>query len=108
MPRGGKRPGAGRKPGGKNARHSRNIVLEALDRGETPLQYMLAIMKDPTVPIERRDEMAKAAAPYCHPKLQASAVVAGGTDELADLLQEINGTSRGLPRLDAIDDETKH
>jgi hypothetical protein len=107
MARGGKRPGAGRKPGGKNARHSRNIVLEAQERGETPLQYMLAIMKDQTVPIERRDEMAKAAAPYCHPRLQAAALALSGTDELASLLQEINGTSRGLPRLEA-DDETKH
>jgi hypothetical protein len=36
-----------------------------------PLQYMLSIMRDPTVDDDRRDEMAKAAAPYLHPKLAA-------------------------------------
>jgi len=35
----------------------------------TPLEYMLAVMNDPTVPEERRDRMATAAAPYCHPRL---------------------------------------
>jgi len=34
---------------------------------------MLAVMRDPNEPPERRDEMAKAAAPYVHPKLGAYA-----------------------------------
>ena len=34
--------------------------------GETPLQYMIRIMRDPQVEHPRRDEMAKAAAPYVH------------------------------------------
>jgi hypothetical protein len=33
---------------------------------ETPLVYMLRLMNDPSVPDSRRDEMAKAAAPYVH------------------------------------------
>jgi hypothetical protein len=41
--------------------------------GETPLEYMLRIMRDPREPAARRDEMAKAAAPYLHPKMQATA-----------------------------------
>ena len=41
--------------------------------GLTPLEYMLAVMRDPNEPPERRDEMAKAAAPYVHPKLGAYA-----------------------------------
>ena len=42
--------------------------------GETPLEYMLRIMRDASVPAERRDEMAKAAASFCHPKLSATAI----------------------------------
>ena len=33
-----------------------------------PLAYMLAVMNDPTADKERRDRMATAAAPYCHPR----------------------------------------
>jgi hypothetical protein len=32
---------------------------------------MIRIMPDESAPAERRDEMAKAAAPYVHPKLAA-------------------------------------
>jgi hypothetical protein len=32
---------------------------------------MLAVMRDETAPADRRDDMAKAAAPYVHPKLAA-------------------------------------
>ena len=38
-----------------------------------PLEYMLKVMRDPREPAARRDEMAKAAAPYLHPKMQATA-----------------------------------
>ena len=34
--------------------------------GETPLQYMLRVMRDPEAPPARRDAMAIAAAPYVH------------------------------------------
>ena len=39
--------------------------------GETPLDYMLRVMRDPASDDERRDQMAKAAAPYVHPRLAA-------------------------------------
>jgi hypothetical protein len=40
------------------------------ERGsETPLEYMLRVMADDAADDDRRDEMAKAAAPYCHSKL---------------------------------------
>lgn len=32
---------------------------------------MLQVLRDPSQPNERRDEMAKAAAPYVHPRLAA-------------------------------------
>jgi hypothetical protein len=37
--------------------------------GETPLEYMLRVMRDTKADTHRRDEMAKAAAPYIHPRL---------------------------------------
>lgn len=42
---------------------------EAKASGLTPLEYMLAVLRDVSQPTDRRDEMAKAAAPYIHPKL---------------------------------------
>ena len=39
--------------------------------GDLPLDYMLRIMRDQEQPIARRDDMAKAAAPYLHAKLQS-------------------------------------
>src|SRR4051812_42193760 len=37
-------------------------------RADTPLDYMLRVMRDPDVEPARRDEMAKLALPYLHPK----------------------------------------
>jgi hypothetical protein len=68
--RGGKRSGAGRRKGIPNkATVERQAVIAA--SGETPLDYMIRVMRDETAPVERRDEMAKAAAPYVHPRLAA-------------------------------------
>lgn len=66
--RGGKRIGAGRRPGTPNkasAARAEKIAAE----GDTPLDYMLAVMRDPLQPAARRDDMAKAAAAYVHPRL---------------------------------------
>jgi hypothetical protein len=38
-----------------------------------PLDYMLRIMRDPVIDPARRDAMARASAPMCHPQLQAVA-----------------------------------
>ena len=68
--RGGKRSGAGRRKGAPNkATAARQATISA--SGEAPLDYMIRIMRDESAPVERRDEMAKAAAPYVHPKLAA-------------------------------------
>lgn len=70
MPRGGARPGAGRRRGTPNkATIARQAEVAA--GGETPLAYMLRVMRDGKTKSARRDEMAKAAAPYVHPKLAA-------------------------------------
>ena len=70
MPRGGARRGAGRKPGTPN-RVTAELQAAVAASGETPLDYMLRVMRDPTMEHPRRDEMAKAAAPYVHSKLAA-------------------------------------
>lgn len=46
-------------------------AAEIAASGLTPLDYMLDIMRDETAEPDRRDDMAKAAAPYVHPKLAA-------------------------------------
>ena len=72
----------GRKTGGrkKGTPNKRTSVLAANAEaaaagasGEEPIDYMLRIMRDPTVEPARRDVMARAAAPYRHPQLQAVA-----------------------------------
>src|SRR6516165_1360286 len=67
---GGKRPGAGR-PKGAASRANEQVRQEAAATGELPLAYMLRIMRDPSQPVGRRDEMAKAAAPFCHSRLSS-------------------------------------
>jgi len=68
--KGGKRPGAGRPPGAKNkATIERETDIAA--SGETPLDYMLSVMRNPKANKLRRDWAAKAAAPYVHPHLSS-------------------------------------
>jgi predicted phage terminase large subunit-like protein len=70
MPRGGARDGAGRKAGVPN-KASQKRQAEAARTGELPLAYMLRVMRDESAPQKRRDEMAKAAALYVHPRLSS-------------------------------------
>lgn len=65
----------GKKTGGRQ-RGTRNRANElsrkkAENGGILPLDYMLQVMRDEKAPAERRDDMAKAAGPYCSPKLTA-------------------------------------
>lgn len=60
----------GRKKGTPNKRTAEQREQVAAS-GLTPLEYMLSVMRDGTAPSERRDDMAKAAAPYVHAKLSA-------------------------------------
>ena len=77
MPRGGARPGAGRRPGTPNRATAEREAL-VREGGETPLDHMLAVMRNADKDPARRLEAAKAAAPYVHPKL--SAVEVSGKD----------------------------
>lgn len=78
---GGARTGAGRKKGSLSKR-SQEIMLEVTKKGITPLEYMLKVMRDEKQPNDRRDEMAKYAAPYIHPKLTSIAAPDGGPVQL--------------------------
>ena len=60
MPRGGARPGSGRK------RAPRVKLEPASPAEETPLQYMLRVMRSGEATPARRDAMAVRALPYCH------------------------------------------
>ena len=78
MASGGYRPGSGPKKGTKyrprgtkaKAKKKDEIPQDILDDAKaanmTPLDYMLMVMRDDTVDVERRDRMAVSAAPYCH------------------------------------------
>jgi hypothetical protein len=78
--RGGRRSGAGRKPGSATKK-TREIAEKAMEQGITPLEFMLNIMRaeapeteDPRLMLDAmamRFEAAKAAAPYMHPRLAA-------------------------------------
>ncbi len=68
---GGPRPGAGRKPNSKNkATVEREKAIS--ESGLTPLEYMLSVLRDDAADEAARMEAAKAAAPYVHPRLQAT------------------------------------
>ena len=69
MPRGGRRPGAGRPKGSKNKKTKtkgipQEVRNETTDYNEqtgenlTPLEYMLKIMNDDGADADRRDRMA--------------------------------------------------
>jgi hypothetical protein len=61
--------GQGRKKGVKN---KKTLELQkSISKGLTPLQHMLRVMRSRSSKVSdaRRDEMAKAAAPYVHPRL---------------------------------------
>lgn len=70
-----RRPGAARKPAagkteaGKTEagkREAGKTGEAAAGGGETPVDYMLRVMRDPKATPARRDTMAKSATPYLH------------------------------------------
>ena len=67
---GGKRQGSGRKRGARN-KLTAALCAKLAAAGKLPLEFMLERMRDESEDHAVRKEMAKAAAPYCHPKLQA-------------------------------------
>lgn len=83
---GGKRPGAGRKKGTPNKSNAERMAAIAAT-GETPMEYMLRVMRDPQVEHERRDRMAGQVAPYVHAKL--ASIEHAGPDGGAIIVQVV-------------------
>lgn len=96
---------AGKKTGGRQrgtpnkatARREREVAR----MGQTPLDYMLRVMRDSRASGDRRDKMAVAAAPYVHPKLANIQHIGrnGGPIQTVDLKQ-MSGDD--LDRLEAL------
>lgn len=84
MSRGGARPRAGRKPLAVN-KPTQKVRGKAQQGGDTPLDYMLRVMRDENADPNRRDDMAKTVAPYVHSKISAAAP-AGADSSLFSLL----------------------
>jgi cation transport regulator ChaC len=90
MPRGGFRAGAGR-PRTSDRVEPKLTPSDghaAKMEGLTPLEYMLLVMNDPSVPEVRRDRMAVSAAPYVHPKANEEVV---GKKRAAEIAAETAG-----------------
>lgn len=90
MPRGGTRPGSGRKPGSPNKK-SRAVALEAAATGLSPVAVLLHHMRVAHVAgdVAVAVDCATRAAPYIHPRLSAVALDLKDLDEneLRDLAQ---------------------
>lgn len=73
----------GRKTGGRQRgtpnRATARKAAEIAGSGETPLEYLLRVMRDDAQKPEDRITAAKAAAPYVHPRLSA-VELSGGFD----------------------------
>jgi hypothetical protein len=58
--------------------------------GAMPLDYMLAVVRDPAAGVSRRDRMAIAAAPYCHARIAYA--TKGKKDQAAEAAATAGGT----------------
>jgi hypothetical protein len=84
--RGGRRIGAGRKPGSHSKRSEFLIRRAAAEDLELPVPRLLRRMNDNTLPENYRDSLAMAVAPYFHAKLATTAATVRilGPEEMTD------------------------
>jgi hypothetical protein len=68
---GGRKKGVPNKATVERAKGHAELVEQARREGETPLACMLRLMRDPEQSPEVQRQMAIAAAPYCHPRLNS-------------------------------------
>ena len=93
MPKGGKRAGAGRPRGSLQKRHK--VIVED-PTALMPVEWMLAVLRDPEAEQSRRDEMAKQAAPYLHPRLNAVGITSTNGNSGGDInIVQIFAVPRG-------------
>lgn len=72
----------------------RRIQIEK--SGLTPLDFLLSVMRDATVNIDRRMQAAVAAAPYVHPRLSSVQTTVAHKDDIDDFTtEELVAIARG-------------
>lgn len=86
----------GRRKGTRNKATAKREA-EIVASGLTPLDYLLAVMRDETRDERERLDAAKAAAPYVHPKLAAVASIS--KDEMAEQQAKVGPRSTGADHL---------
>jgi hypothetical protein len=90
MSRGGKRAGAGRRPGSSTKRVREVEAIVAREGHKlTPLAYLLNAINDERVPESRRDQLAIAALPFCSPKLAAMVVQHSNVEPVKEVVWRI-------------------
>jgi len=82
------------------AREHARAVLKMPDA--TPVEFLLAVMRSDEFPMAMRHQAALGVAPYVHPRLQAvlHSQAPNQATVLGELIEELDGTSRGLPHYD--------
>lgn len=93
MAHGGARSGSGRKKG-QTTKLNEEARLKALEGGISPLDYMLAQLRDEQNTKEMRMDAAKSAAPYVHARLAAIEHSGGLTLGHEDALNELDDGPR--------------
>lgn len=104
--RGGKRQGAGRKPGTKSrlpgalARAVESKLSDVLKDRKTPLEFLLSVMSNKMVrgdkvTLDHRLEAARAAAPYLHRKQPQDVTVGGSLQLPVSITMQVVGPRRG-------------
>src|SRR5689334_4935886 len=102
MPRGGKRPGAGRPRKGEAMPPRAKVTVTApaegefIPAGEMPLDYLMRVMQDPGADDRRRDWAASVAAPYFHLK-RSDAGKKGAAADAAEAASEGKFAGRPAP-----------
>ena len=88
MPRPRGLPKTGGRQKGVANKRTREIADAAVREGLTPLEYMLAVLRDESVEPDRRDRMAAAAAPYIHPRLSSTQIGATIKRDITELTRD--------------------
>jgi hypothetical protein len=81
-----------RKDAIERSRAQARLIVEAdIQPGKMrPLDYLLMVINDPTADSDRKDRLAIAAAPYCHPRLTDAAPM-GKKDQRAEAAATAGG-----------------
>jgi hypothetical protein len=85
MPRGGKRPGAGR-PKGSNITKTSELAVKAGTEGLTPVELLLGIVRDETQTLAFRAQCAGIVLPYVTPRLASVTIERKPNSELLERL----------------------